>query len=250
MVSICILSRIPARHSLAGDCETCLAMGIVTANISVQSDAGKFRICELNWDDQAAASVEAKRRLQALPVAYGEKLLAETERPIYLRRGAYFEAINSVLAGDFDALTNTVFCETPGRWTWLCHMRWELKSIFWIGLLRSKLTVTRGGRLRVAETVAKRVLISPAFLIGFDRTSTARARNRRPGRRSCQTLTCQPVRARALRRRSKCWERHRSCRALDTLNSPRRAARNLGRLLLRLPLKPSLLQIKPRLQRR
>ena len=82
----------------------------MTAKISVQSDAGKFRICELNWDDQAAVSVEAKRRFQALPAAYGEKLFIETERPIYLRRGAYFEAINSVLAGDFDALTNTVFC--------------------------------------------------------------------------------------------------------------------------------------------
>jgi hypothetical protein len=83
---------------------------LVTTKISVQSDAGKFRICELNWNDQAAVSVEAKRRFQALPVAYGEKLLTETERPIYLRRGAYFEAINSVLAGDFDALANTVFC--------------------------------------------------------------------------------------------------------------------------------------------
>ena len=82
----------------------------VAAKICVQSDAAKFRICELNWDDQAAVSVEAKRRFQALPVAYGEKLLTETERPIYLRRGAYFEAINRVLAGDFDALTKTVFC--------------------------------------------------------------------------------------------------------------------------------------------
>jgi len=82
----------------------------VAAKISVQSDAGKFRICELNWDDQAAVSVEAKRRFQALTVAYGDKLLTETERPIYLRRGAYFEAINRVVAGDFDLLTNTVFC--------------------------------------------------------------------------------------------------------------------------------------------
>jgi hypothetical protein len=82
----------------------------VAAKISVQSGAGKFRICELNWDDQAAVSVEAKRRFQVLPVAYGEKPLPETERPIYLRRGAYFEAINRVLAGDFDALTNSVFC--------------------------------------------------------------------------------------------------------------------------------------------
>jgi hypothetical protein len=82
----------------------------MTAKISVQSDAGKFRICELNWDDPVAVSVEAKRRFLSLPVAYGEKLLTETERPVYLRRGAYFEAINRVLDGDFDALTNTVFC--------------------------------------------------------------------------------------------------------------------------------------------
>jgi hypothetical protein len=90
----------------------------LTAKISVQSGAGKFRICELSWDDQAAVSTEATgrllteatRRFQALPVAYGEKPLPQIERPIYLRRGAYFEAINRVLKSDFDALTNTVFC--------------------------------------------------------------------------------------------------------------------------------------------
>ena len=59
------------------------------AKISVQSGAGKFRICELSWDDQAAVSAEAARRFQTLPVAYGEKPFPETERPIYLRRGAY-----------------------------------------------------------------------------------------------------------------------------------------------------------------
>jgi hypothetical protein len=82
----------------------------VAAKISVQSDAGKFRICELNWDDDASVSVEAKQRFQALPVAYDEKPRPEIERPIYLRRGAYFEAISRVLEGDFDALANTVFC--------------------------------------------------------------------------------------------------------------------------------------------
>jgi phosphoserine phosphatase len=80
----------------------------VRGKICVQSDAGKFRICELNWDDQAGPSAEAKRRFQALPVAYGDKLLIE--RPIYLRRGAYLEAIDRVVNGDFDQLTNTVFC--------------------------------------------------------------------------------------------------------------------------------------------
>jgi hypothetical protein len=82
----------------------------LTAKISVQSGAGKYQICELSWDDEAVVSTEATKRFQALPVAYGEKPLPEIERPIYLRRGAYFEAINRVLAGDFDALTNTVFC--------------------------------------------------------------------------------------------------------------------------------------------
>src|SRR5207237_4506194 len=53
---------------------------------------------------------EAERGFQALTVAYGEHLLTETKRPIYLRRGAYFEAINRVLAGDLDELTQTVFC--------------------------------------------------------------------------------------------------------------------------------------------
>ncbi len=80
------------------------------AKISVQSGAEKFRICELSWGDQAAVSAEAARRFQALPVAYGERPFLETERPIYLRRGTYFEAINRALDGDFDALTRTVFC--------------------------------------------------------------------------------------------------------------------------------------------
>jgi hypothetical protein len=82
----------------------------LAAKISVQSDAGKFRICELNWGDHATVSVEARQRFQALPVTYGEKPLPEIERPVYLRRGAYFEAISRVLEGDFDALPNTVFC--------------------------------------------------------------------------------------------------------------------------------------------
>ena len=53
----------------------------MTAKISVQSDAGKYRICELNWDDRAAVSVEAKQRFQALPATYGEKLLSKSSDP-------------------------------------------------------------------------------------------------------------------------------------------------------------------------
>jgi len=75
----------------------------------VQSDAGKFRICELNWDNKAAVSDEARRRFQALPVAYGEKP-SGNRAPRRLEEGAYFETINRVLDSHFDGLTNTVFC--------------------------------------------------------------------------------------------------------------------------------------------
>src|SRR5207249_204958 len=43
-------------------------------------------------------------------------------------------------------------------------MRSELKFIFWIGLLRSKPTATKGRRWQHTQTVAKRVLISPGCL--------------------------------------------------------------------------------------
>src|SRR5260370_37674941 len=49
-------------------------------------------------------------------------------------------------------------------------MRWALRFILWIGLLRSTLTLTKGGRLQDMETAAKRALISPACWIGFDRS--------------------------------------------------------------------------------
>jgi hypothetical protein len=82
------------------------------SSISIQSDAGKFRICELSWPDQGAVSKEgavskkSARKFTALPAAIQGVL----QRPIYLRRGAYFEAINKVLAGDLGLLANTLFC--------------------------------------------------------------------------------------------------------------------------------------------
>jgi hypothetical protein len=97
----------------------------VPANLSVQGDAGKFRICEPSWDDQASLSTaslstgslslgilstKAKAKFAGLPPASGDKLPDRIERPIYLRRGAYFEAINRALSGDFDALERTLFC--------------------------------------------------------------------------------------------------------------------------------------------
>lgn len=82
----------------------------LSANISVQSDAGKFRICELTWDNQSALPAQAQAQFQSLPVAYIDLPLKELGRPVYLRRGAYFEAIYRSLQGDLNKLTSTVFC--------------------------------------------------------------------------------------------------------------------------------------------
>jgi hypothetical protein len=80
--------------------------------ISVQSDAGKFRVCELDWDDKTSSlSPEARARFGALPIAWdGGERAKSIGRPIYLRRGAYFDAISRVFSGDFTLLPNTVFC--------------------------------------------------------------------------------------------------------------------------------------------
>lgn len=78
--------------------------------ISVQSDAGKFRICELAWDENILLPLEAQARFLALPATYGDLSMQGLERPIYLRRGAYFEAIYRALRGNLDVLNSTVFC--------------------------------------------------------------------------------------------------------------------------------------------
>ena len=45
-----------------------------------------------------------------MPAAFEEALLAGLKRPIYLRRGAYFEAIYSAFRGDLNLLTSAIFC--------------------------------------------------------------------------------------------------------------------------------------------
>jgi hypothetical protein len=80
--------------------------------ISVQSDAGKFRICELEWDEKLSPlSSDARKRFGALPAAWNcGNLTNSIGRPVYLRRGAYFNAISGVLRGKFTLLPSTVFC--------------------------------------------------------------------------------------------------------------------------------------------
>jgi len=83
--------------------------------ISVQSDAGKFRICELEWDEKLSEKLSlssaARRRFGTLSAAWdGGNFINSIGRPVYLRRGAYFNAINGVLRGKFALLGSTVFC--------------------------------------------------------------------------------------------------------------------------------------------
>ena len=80
--------------------------------ISVQSDAGKFRVCELEWDEKMSPlSPAARKRFEALPTAWnGGKIANAIGRPVYLRRAAYFGAISRVLGGNFALLPKTVFC--------------------------------------------------------------------------------------------------------------------------------------------
>ena len=69
-------------------------------------------------------------------------------------------------------------------------MRWEPKFIFWIGLLRSKLTLTKDRRLQDMETAAKRVPIFAGYLIGLierDEALFAFAKGRGS---SIMTITC------------------------------------------------------------
>ncbi|BBO30446.1 HAD family hydrolase [Lacipirellula parvula] len=77
--------------------------------VSVHSDAGKFLVRELAWDD-SSLSVDARAMFAALSAVSDAGPDEEPERPIYLRRGAYFEAICRVLGGDLAQLKNTVFC--------------------------------------------------------------------------------------------------------------------------------------------
>lgn len=78
--------------------------------IKVQSDAGKFRICELNWENQDAIKLEARAKFEALPVAWTGDGAESVGRPLYLRRGSYFEAIYRVLGGDVGLIPGTIFC--------------------------------------------------------------------------------------------------------------------------------------------
>ena len=73
--------------------------------VRVCGDAAKFRIQELSHD--ADIPGELRRRFGALPAA----LTVETfERPVYLRRGAYFEALCRVWNNEPSGPSQTLVC--------------------------------------------------------------------------------------------------------------------------------------------
>jgi FMN phosphatase YigB (HAD superfamily) len=80
----------------------------LSAAITVQSNAAKFQICELAWDAKHPVSAAAAARFAALPAVHN--LLGSPYRPIYLRRGAYFEAICREFANSLPDMGSTLFC--------------------------------------------------------------------------------------------------------------------------------------------
>jgi len=80
----------------------------VFKSISVQSDAAKFRICEPLWDS-GKPSPQCRDRFDAVPAVFTRPIDA-LQRPIYLRRGAYFSAICRALGNDCDEFARTLFC--------------------------------------------------------------------------------------------------------------------------------------------
>jgi hypothetical protein len=77
------------------------------ASVKVQSDAGKFKVCELPWEHDPLLNASGRDLFSRMPAALPS---AELGRPIYLKRGSYFHALSRAFGGDFSALSTTLFC--------------------------------------------------------------------------------------------------------------------------------------------
>lgn len=75
--------------------------------LTVQGDAAKFRIQELSFDADVQPPEDLRRLFDALP---GSTNVEPLERPIYLRRGAYFEALCKVWENDPSRPASTLVC--------------------------------------------------------------------------------------------------------------------------------------------
>lgn len=81
------------------------AQPALRARIQVESDAAKFSIREIALE--AAVPAPLREAFGALPAGALEPAIG---RPIYLRRGRYFEALCKVWNGDPDAIAKTLVC--------------------------------------------------------------------------------------------------------------------------------------------
>src|SRR6185295_446801 len=77
----------------------------IPKGIAVKSGAEKYRITELVWDSTIPR--DTQKSFQHLPAVHSETSI---DRPVYLRRGSYFEAICAAFRNDLGRLASSVFC--------------------------------------------------------------------------------------------------------------------------------------------
>lgn len=78
--------------------------------IRIASGAGKFLIQELPWDKPDIVSAEMRSKFGALPASDKKSKGRSLKRPIYLRRGSYFQALCATLNNSAEAYASTVVC--------------------------------------------------------------------------------------------------------------------------------------------
>ncbi|PKB18300.1 hypothetical protein [Flavobacterium sp. 5] len=78
--------------------------------ISVESEANKFRICEITLEQSKTTSISnnLRKTFEDLPAIHSS--ISVDGRPVYLRRAFYFEAICKALSGDISKLSSSIFC--------------------------------------------------------------------------------------------------------------------------------------------
>lgn len=81
----------------------------VRKDISIESNAGKFFIREVTWGASRYVNEQLVETFEGLPPAE-DPAGVPFSRPIYLRRGSYFEAICRALANNTAALPKTLVC--------------------------------------------------------------------------------------------------------------------------------------------
>ena len=85
--------------------KTLLSVKDLPNGLSVKSSAEKYKITELVFDSKIPADLQ--KQFQQLPPVHAHTQIG---RPVYMRRGMYFEAICAAFNNDLSRLPTTVFC--------------------------------------------------------------------------------------------------------------------------------------------